>query len=315
MEEVVRLTASEAGERLDQYVAHKLDSVSRSRIQQLIDEGLVTVNGSAVKASYRLQQGDRIAVRIPPPTEPELVPQPIPLTVVYEDQDLIVVDKPAGMVVHPAHGHPTGTLVNALLARYPDLPADEDNRPGIVHRLDKDTSGLIVVARNEHARRDLQRQFRKRKVEKAYLALVEGAVETKRGKIDAPIGRDPRRRKRMAVVRRGGRQALTEYRVLEYLGDHTLLEIRPVTGRTHQVRVHLAFIGHPVVGDTVYGYRKQRLGLKRQFLHAQRLGFHLPSSGEYVTLSAELPSELSEVLERLRAPSFITAEEWERSQS
>lgn len=313
MEEIIRLTADEVGERLDKYVSQEMPALSRSRVQQLIVEGLVTVNGIPVKASYRLQQGDEILARIPPTEEVKLVPQRIPLNVVYEDEDLVVVDKPAGMVVHPAHGHQDGTLVNALLGRYPDLPVDEDSRPGIVHRLDKDTSGLIIAAKNEGARRNLQLQFKEGQVEKTYLALVEGKVEPGRGIIDAPIGRDGRHRKRMAVVLKGGREAVTEYQVREYLGDYTLLEVRPRTGRTHQVRVHLAFIGHPVVGDTVYGYRKQRLGLKRQFLHAQRLGFHLPSSGEYMALTSELPPDLREVLDRLRKPSLITPEEWERS--
>ncbi len=313
MGETIRLTADEVGERLDKYVSQEMPALSRSRVQQLIVEGLVTVNGIPVKASYRLQQGDEILARIPPTEEVKLVPQRIPLNVVYEDEDLVVVDKPAGMVVHPAHGHQDGTLVNALLARYPDLPFDEDNRPGIVHRLDKDTSGLIIAAKNEGARRNLQLQFKEGQVEKTYLALVEGKVEPRRGMIDAPIGRDGRHRKRMAVVQRGGREAVTEYQVLEHLGDYTLLEVRPRTGRTHQVRVHLAFIGHPVVGDTVYGYRKQRLGLKRQFLHAQRLGFHLPSSGEYMALTSESPPDLRQVLDRLRKPSLITPEEWERA--
>jgi len=314
MEETVVLTGVEVGERVDKYVARMVPSVSRSRIRQLVKQGLITVNGVATKASYRLQAGDEIAVRIPSPEEPELVPQPIPIKVVYEDEDLVVVEKPAGMVVHPAHGHEDGTLVNALLVRYPDLPMDEEKRPGIVHRLDKDTSGLIVVAKNEHVRRNLQRQFKRGRVDKLYLALVEGRVEPRRGIIDAPIGRDTKRRKRMAVVRKGGRQAITEYEVAEYLGEHTLLHVSPRTGRTHQVRVHLAFIGHPVSGDTVYGYRKARLGLKRQFLHAHRLGFRLPSSDRDVTLVSELPKDLRQVLERLRRPSLISAEEWEESQ-
>jgi 23S rRNA pseudouridine1911/1915/1917 synthase len=315
MEEIIRLTADDVGERLDKYVAQKMPSLSRSRLQQLIGEGLVTVNGVAVKASCRIQQGDEIVARIPPIEKVELVPQHMPLRMVYEDEDLVVVDKPAGMVVHPAHGHRYGTLVNALLARYPDLHVDENNRPGIVHRLDKNTSGLIIAVKNEDARRNLQRQFKEGQVKKTYLALVEGKVEPERGIVDAPLGRDAKHRKRMAVVPKGGRKAVTEYRVLEYLGDNTLLEIRPRTGRTHQIRVHLAFVGHPVVGDTVYGYRKQRLGLKRQFLHAQGLGFHLPSSGKYVSVSSELPEDLREVLKRLREPSLISAEEWERSQS
>jgi 23S rRNA pseudouridine1911/1915/1917 synthase len=205
--------------------------------------------------------------------------------------------------------------VNALLARYPDLPMDEDGRPGIVHRLDKDTSGLILVARSEEVRRKLQAQFKAGEVLKVYLSLVEGIVEPKNGIIDAAIGRDAKNRKRMAVVRRGGRPAVTEYRVLEQLEGYSLLELRPRTGRTHQVRVHLAFIGHPVVGDSVYGHRKQRLGLGRQFLHAHRLGFRHPSSGERMELVAELPADLQAVLEGLRSPGLVSAEEWEQQGS
>jgi len=314
MEDIIRFTAQEGGQRVDKYLAQEVPSLSRSRIQQLIAEGLVTVNGDRVKRSHRLTEGDEIVAHLPPVQEVELVPQRMPLNVVYENEDLLVVDKPAGLVVHPAHGHESGTLANALVARYPDLPRDEQKRPGIVHRLDRDTSGLLIVAKSEDARCDLQRQFKEGRVEKRYLALVEGRVEPKSGTVDAPIGRDPRHRKRMAVVPRGGREAVTEYRVLEYLSDYTLLEVRPRTGRTHQVRVHLAFIHHPVVGDKVYGYRKQRLGVRRQFLHAQHLGFHVPSSGEYVEVTSELPLDLAEILERLRKPALISAEEWESPQ-
>lgn len=314
MEEIVRLAAQEGGQRVDKYLAQEVPSLSRSRIQQLIGEGLVTVNGAPVKPSHRLSQGDEIVARVPPVEEVELVPERMPLNVVYENEDLLVVDKPAGQVVHPAHGHESGTLANALVARYPDLPRDEQNRPGIVHRLDKDTSGLLIVARNEKARRDLQRQFKDGLVQKRYLALVEGRVEPKSGTVDAPIGRDPRHRKRMAVVAGAGREAVTQYRVLEYLSDYTLLEVWPRTGRTHQVRVHLAFIGHPVVADKVYGYRKQRLGLKRQFLHAEHLGFRHPSSGDHVEVSCELPHDLDEILQRLRSPALINAEEWQSTQ-
>ena len=315
MDKTFRLIASQAGERVDRYVAEHVPSVSRSRIKQLIGEGLLTVNGSVVKPSRRLVEGDEVVLRVPLAEEVPLVPQRMPLNVVYEDTDLVVVDKPAQLVVHPAPGHESGTLVNALLARYQDLPVDEHKRPGIVHRLDKDTSGLIIVAKNDEARRDLQRQFKEGQVEKVYLALVEGKVEPSSGVIDAPVGRDARNRKRMAVVRRGGRQAVTEYRVVEHLGDLTLLEVRPRTGRTHQVRVHLAFIGHPVVGDRVYGHRKQRLEVKRQFLHAHRLRFRLPSSERQIELVSELPADLAEVLEGLQTPGLLSAEEWERSGS
>jgi 23S rRNA pseudouridine1911/1915/1917 synthase len=310
MEKTLRLVVSEDGQRVDKYVAERSAELSRSRVQQLIDEGLLTVNGEAAKASRRLERGDEVVVHVPADSEPQLLAQPLPLVVVYEDADLLVVDKPAGLVVHPAPGHSRGTLVNALLARYPDLPVDQGRRPGMVHRLDKDTSGLIIVAKNEDARRYLQRQFKEAKVRKVYLALVEGRMEPEQGIIDAPLGRDPKSRKRMAV-RPGGRAAVTEYRVLDQFEEQTLLEVRPRTGRTHQVRVHLAFVGHPVVGDRTYGYRKQRLGTERQFLHAHRLGFRLPSTGKPIELVSELPQDLSVVLDSLRNPSLLSAEDWQ----
>ena len=312
MEKSLRLTVSEGGERVDKYVAGEVPSLSRSQVQELIARGLVTVNGIEVKPSQRLKEGDSVGVIVPPVEEVELVPERIPLRVVYEDEDLVVVDKPPGLVVHPAAGHRSGTLLNALLARYPDLPLDEEKRPGIVHRLDKDTSGLIVVARSHDAREHLQAQFKAREVLKVYLSLVEGVVEPRNGVIDASIGRDTRDRKRMAVVPSGGRLAVTEFRVLERLGEYTLLEARPRTGRTHQVRVHLAFLGHPVVGDSVYGHRTRRLAMERQFLHAHRLTFRHPSSGREVELVSELPADLERVLEMLRRPNLISADEWER---
>jgi 23S rRNA pseudouridine1911/1915/1917 synthase len=315
MDKTIRLTVTEGAERVDKYVAGELPSLSRSQVQSLIALGLVTVNGSEIKPSQRVEPRDVIEVIVPAAPEARLMPERIPLRVVYEDDELVVVDKPPGLVVHPAPGHESGTLVNALLARYPGLPMDEDGRPGIVHRLDKDTSGLILVARSEEVRRNLQAQFKAGEVLKVYLSLVEGNVEPKNGIIDAAIGRDTKNRKRMAVVRRGGRPAVTEYRVMEQLEGCSLLELRPRTGRTHQVRVHLAFIGHPVVGDRVYGRRKQRLGLGRQFLHAHRLGFRHPSSGERTELVSELPADLESVLDRVRSPGLLSAEDWERQGS
>jgi 23S rRNA pseudouridine1911/1915/1917 synthase len=312
MDKKLQLTVSEGGERVDKYVAGEVTSISRSQVQDLIARGLITVNGAEVKPSQRLKEGDSVGVNVPPVEEVELVPQHMPLTIVYEDGDLVVVDKPAGLVVHPAAGHPRGTLLNALLARYPDLALGEEKRPGIVHRLDKDTSGLMVVARNSDAREHLQAQFKAREVLKVYLTLVEGVVEPGQGVIEASIGRDSRERKRMAVVRTGGRRAVTEFRVLERLGEYTLLETRPRTGRTHQVRVHLTFLGHPVVGDGVYGHRKQRVQLERQFLHAYRLAFRHPCSGRELDLVSELPPDLERVLGTLRRPDLISAEEWEQ---
>ena len=312
MEQTIELRASEGGQRLDKYVAQMVPDLSRSRVQKLIEEGLITVNGGIAKPSYRLEVDDLVVVRVPPPEPTEVRPEAIPLDIVYEDEDIIVVNKPAGMVVYPAYGHRTGTLVNAVLAHCPELAGEEGAlRPGIVHRLDKDTSGLIIVAKKDVARRYLQRQFKRREVKKVYLALLEGRLEPDQGVIEAPIGRDKKRRKRMAVVE-GGREARTRYRVVDYFSGgtgrgsrpYTLVEAEPRTGRTHQVRVHFASIGHPLAGDPVYGFRKQRLSsLRRQFLHAQTLGFDLPGSDEYVELTAELPDDLRVVLEELRRGS------------
>jgi len=309
VEKTIELRVSEGGQRLDKYVAQMVSDLSRSRAQKLIGEGLVTVNDGIAKPSYRLEVGDLVVVRIPLPEPMEVKPQAIPLDIVYEDEDIIVVNKPAGMVVHPAYGHRTGTLVNAVLAHCPALAGvGDDLRPGIVHRLDKDTSGLIIVAKNDAAWRRLQRQFKRREVHKVYVALLEGCLEPAQGIIEAPIGRDKKRRKRMAVVE-GGREARTEYRVMEYFGvevgkvsrPYTLVEAEPRTGRTHQVRVHFASIGYPLAGDPVYGFRKQRLSrLRRQFLHARTLGFRLPGSDEYVELTVELADDLRAVLEELR---------------
>lgn len=290
------------GERLDRWLASRLPDHSRTEIQRWIREGLVRVNGRSSKPGYKLEPGDVVDVDIPlsVPYE-EVRPEPIPLNIVYEDENILVIDKPAGMVVHPAAGHTSGTLVNAILYHCPELEGvGGTRRPGIVHRLDKDTSGLIVVAKNGPAHRELQRQFREREVDKAYLALVEGHLQPKVGRIEAPIGRDRRHRKKMAVVR-DGREAVTEYRVIGYYDDFTLVEAHPLTGRTHQIRVHFAFIGFPLAGDTVYGRRKQRLKpwLKRHFLHAHRLRFRLPRTGEPVEFTSPLPEDLQAVLDRL----------------
>ncbi len=288
------------GERIDKYIAAHVPEVSRAEVQRLIKDGFVTLNGAVVKPSHRVEVGDRIVIQVPPPAPVDLLPERIPLDVIYEDADVLVINKPAGMVVHPAAGHASGTLVNAILAHVPDLAGiGGELRPGIVHRLDKETSGLILIAKNDVSLRKLQLQFKHRLVSKIYLALVEGKLSPERGRIDMPIGRDPRERKRMAVSPRHGRPAQTDYRVLEVLGDYTLIEARPLTGRTHQIRVHLAAVGHPVVGDPVYGRRKRKLPLERQFLHAWRLSFELPSTGEPVTFTAPLPEDLRSVLAML----------------
>ena len=294
----LELTADRPGERLDVFLARLAQELSRSQARRLIDDGLVTVEGRQERPSHRLAAGARVVATLPPLGEARLQAERIPLAIIYQDEDIIVVDKPAGLTVHPAPGHPSGTLVNALLTLVPELAASHDTiRPGIVHRLDKDTSGLLVVARNERARADLTRQLKERAVRKTYLALVHGVPEPAQGTIEAPIGRHLRNRKKMAVVA-GGREAETKYRVREALDRFALLEVEPVTGRTHQIRVHLAAIGHPVVGDAVYGKRSPLVG--RQFLHARRLAFDLPSSGRIVEFESPLPADLQTALQGLR---------------
>jgi len=301
VEQVIELRVEQGSIRIDRYISEHVPSLSRSFVQKLLDEGRVTVGDRVPKASYKVETGDLILVRVPPPEPSQAQPEAIPLTIIYEDSNLVVVDKPAGMVVHPAHGHHSGTLVNALLAHCPDLAGiGGELRPGIVHRLDKDTSGLLVVAKNDAAHQDLTRQFKERLVHKTYLALVEGLLPAADGVIEAPIGRDLKQRKRMAVIARGGRPARTEYHVCEYFAQHTLLEALPVTGRTHQIRVHFASIGHPIAGDRVYGYRKQRLPLARHFLHAARLVLTLPGSAQPVEFTSDLPDDLAAVLHSLR---------------
>ena len=306
------LAADIQGERLDAFLARRLAGLSRSYAQHLIEAGLVEVAGRAghptksqiswgpraARPALRLRPGDRVLVTVPPPEILALEPQAIPLKVVYDDSDIIVVDKPSGMVVHPAPGHRGGTLVNALLAHCPDLAGVGGAlRPGIVHRLDKETSGLIVAAKNDRAHQHLARQLKERQVHKVYIALVHVRLEPLEGEIDAPIGRHPVHRKRMAVVE-GGRQALTRYRALSYLEGFTLVQAMPITGRTHQIRVHMAHRGHPVAGDAVYG-RGRPSPAPRLFLHAHRLGFRLPSDGRYVEFESPLPEELAAALSRM----------------
>jgi 23S rRNA pseudouridine1911/1915/1917 synthase len=292
--EVKILQVTESGVRLDKYLAREYPELSRSVLQKLIKQGCILVNDFAAKPSQKLSVGDRIYVALPPPEKVSLAAEPIPVDVIYEDDDLLVICKPAGLVVHPSPGHTTHTLVNALLARCPDLVGFVDAmRPGIVHRLDRDTSGLMIIARNSHAQQYLINQFRARSVFKGYLVLVKGKLTPDHGIIDAPLGRDPSNRKRMAVVA-SGRQARTGYKVKEYLDRYTLLDVTTETGRTHQIRVHLSAIGYPVIGDAVYGVRSPYV--KRQFVHAYRLGFRLPSSGEYREFICELPPDLKQAM-------------------
>lgn len=302
METTTELLVDAGGERLDRYISDHLPDLSRAAVQRLIEEGNIHVDSRERKASYRVQTGEAITVRIPPPEPIAARAEAIPLDIVYEDDNVIVVDKPAGMVVHPAVGHLAGTLVNALLAHTPSLNVGGEERPGVVHRLDSETSGLIIVAKNDAAMRNLQAQFKARRVHKTYLALVEGRITPPRGRIEAPIGRDLKHRQRMAVVTASNaksRQAVTNYRTIANLGEYTLVEAEPQTGRTHQIRVHFAFMGFPVVGDAIYGTRKKnRLGLERQFLHAWKLALTLPD-GRAVSFTAPLPVDLRTVLRQL----------------
>lgn len=303
-EEVLRLQVPQdrAGERLDRYVTLTVDTLSRSYARQLIEDGHIQINQRYARPGQPVQVGDLITVRRPLPQPTDIVSEDIPLNIVYEDEDVVVVDKAAGMVVHPAPGHIRGTLVNALLARYPDMQVSGDIRPGIVHRLDRDTSGLLVVARHDRARHFLTEQQKARTMLKAYLAVVEGRLKEPVGVIDAPIGRHPVDRKRQAVMA-DGRPARTHYQVLEEIGDYTLIEALLETGRTHQIRVHFSYKSRPLLGDPMYGPRKQRVtfGLKRQFLHAYKLGFNLPSEGTWREFISPLPADLATTLEKLRA--------------
>jgi 23S rRNA pseudouridine1911/1915/1917 synthase len=301
MSEERRFEVVQAAPRLDRFLAEQLPDHSRSEIQRWIKEGRVLVNDRpARKSGQALEPGDVIVLSIPKPPPTQLTPEPIPLTILYEDEDVIAIDKPAGMVVHPAAGHATGTLVHALLHHFPDLEGvGEGGRPGIVHRLDKDTSGIILVARNPRAHRHLQAQFKARTVEKTYLALVHGHISPARGLIDAPIGRHPRHRQRMAVVApERGRVAQTAYEVVAFYGPTTLVRVHPLTGRTHQIRVHFASLGHPVVGDTLYG-RRDTYRLGRHFLHAHRIRFRRPADDAWIELVSPLPAELQRLLDAL----------------
>jgi 23S rRNA pseudouridine1911/1915/1917 synthase len=293
--QTIRLVVKESNLRLDKYISQACPEFTRSYIQKLIEEGYVVVSGRMGKASLKPKIGDEITIEVPPSSPTSLVPESIPLNIVYEDDDLIVIDKPSGITVHPAPGHPSHTLVNAILAHCPKLSAiDSSLRPGIVHRLDKDTSGLMVVAKNKAAQLKLAAQIKGRSILKRYLVLVRFHLSPEQGTIEAPIGRHPINRKKMAVVA-NGRGARTLYRVLRYMDDYTFVEATLETGRTHQIRVHFSAVGHPVVGDAVYGTKV--LFLERQFVHACLLGFRLPSTGQYREFRSELPPDLEQALE------------------
>jgi 23S rRNA pseudouridine1911/1915/1917 synthase len=295
------------GRRLDAFLVTHLPAHSRSQLKGFIEAGLITVDGASAKPALRVRRGQRIEITIPPPPPAEIVPEAMPLDVVFEDEQLLVVNKPPGLVVHPGAGRTGGTLANAVLARVPHMAGvGSALRPGIVHRLDKDTSGLLMVAKTPQAYRVLQSQVAARTVSRTYLALVDGVLPRDEGTIDAPIGRHPHHRTRMAVVPRG-RAAVTRYRVRERFADHTLVEVQLVTGRTHQIRVHFAHLGYPVAGDPVYG-RADDLGIGRQALHAFRLKFTHPTSGRSLQFEAPLPADLMAGLARARAEGLFASQ-------
>ena len=294
----ITFEVAKGGERLDNFLSGRCSELSRSRLKALITQGDVTLDGNTAKPSTKVRRGQVVVLRILQPRPSALQPQRIPLSIVYEDRDLLVVDKPAGMTVHPAPGHPDGTLANAVLAHCPDLQGIGGAlRPGIVHRLDKDTSGLMVVAKNDRAHRTLSDSLKAREFTKAYIALAHGSVTPAEAVIDAPIGRSRANRQRMAIVD-GGREAITRYRATRRYPRHTLVEVRPATGRTHQIRVHFASLGYPLVGDSTYG--KHNPSLDRHFLHASTLGFTHPTKNEYREFTSPLPNELAAFLHSLK---------------
>ena len=296
----LKFQTEEKGQRIDKYLCEQTQ-LTRSRIQQLIEQGAVEVNGKATKSNYKINPGDLIEVSYEDLSELDVVAQDIPLDIRYEDSDVIVINKPRGMVVHPANGNQQGTLVNALLYHCKDLSGINGVlRPGIVHRIDKDTTGLIIVAKNDKAHLELSKQLQDKTVNRLYYALVHGTFAHDYGTIDAPIGRDETDRQKMAVTEKNSTEARTHFRVLERFKDYSLVECRLETGRTHQIRVHMRYIDHPIVGDEKYGYRRT-MKIGGQLLHAHQLEFVHPSTGEKMVVEAEIPQDFAEVLQRLRA--------------
>ena len=300
-DEILLIQAEESGERIDALLAHTVEGLSRSAAQRLLEEGNVLLHGQPVRKNYKCAAGDCLEVCLPPPEDVELVPQDIPLAVAYEDGDLIVVNKPRGLVVHPAPGHPDGTLVNALLFHCGDSLSGigGEKRPGIVHRIDKDTSGLLIVAKNDFAHQALSEQLKDRSLSRTYEAVVRGSLREDSGTVDRPIGRHPTDRKRMAVTEKNSRPAVTHWEVIARYRGYTHVRCHLETGRTHQIRVHMASIGHPLLGDFTYGAPSPDKGLEGQCLHARQLRFVHPRTGETVLIESELPEYFTQVLARL----------------
>lgn len=295
-----QITTAESGTRLDTYLAAILDGISRSYIQKLISEQRILINSRPVKANYKIKTADQVFVEIPDAAPIDILPEPMDLDIVYEDGDMLIVNKPMGMVVHPAHGHYHGTLVNGLLAHCTDLSGINGKmRPGIVHRIDKDTSGLLMIAKNDMAHQHLAAQLKEHSTKRAYYALVQGVLSEPAGLIDAPIGRHETERKKMAVNLKNGKEARTHYYVKERFARNTFIECRLETGRTHQIRVHMAYLGHPLVGDPLYGTRKSNLDFPGQALHAYALGFIHPRTEEPLYFEAPLPQHFQTILKEL----------------
>lgn len=295
-----KIKKEDEGIRLDKIISELEQNISRTAIQRMIEEGNILVNGNDVKTSYKVVEGDLITIQKEEPKESDLIPQDIPLSIIFEDNDMLIINKEKGMVVHPGNGNPDGTLVNAIMARCKDSLSGIGGkiRPGVVHRIDKDTSGLVIIAKNDKAHIDISEQIKNREVEKIYLALVRGNIKENEAVINMPIGRSSKDRKKMAVDKKG-KEAITEFKVLEKYDGFTYVEVKIKTGRTHQIRVHMAEIGYPIVGDEVYSNGRNPFGIKGQMLHAAKLGFVHPTTKEKIVFEAPLPEYFEEILEQL----------------
>ena len=299
---IINLTARNSGERIDRFLSKDLENLSRSYLQKLLKDGDIRVNGKPVKANYKVTEGDEIQVCIPEPENPDILPEDIPLDILYEDDDILVVNKPKGMVVHPAPGHYSHTLVNAVMYHCKGRLSGINGvlRPGIVHRIDMDTTGSLLICKNDHAHQILAEELKEHSITRRYHAIVHGNIKEDTGTVNAPIGRHPVDRKKMSTKAPNGRHAVTHYKVLERFGDYTYIECELETGRTHQIRVHMSSIGHPILGDPVYGPAKCPYKLQGQTLHAKILGITHPATGEYMEFDAPLPGYFSDLLQRLR---------------
>ena len=300
--EIFTIETDDVNKRVDVFLNEEMEDISRSALQKNIEKGNLTVNGEKISKNYKLRIGDIVEAELPPPENIDIVPEDIPLDIMYEDDDLIVINKPQNMVVHPAPGHYTGTLVNALMFHCGDNLSGINGvlRPGIVHRIDKDTSGVLVIAKSDLAHKGLSEQLAEHSMKRVYNAIVYNSFSEESGTVDRNIDRSKNDRKKMAVVMQGGRNAVTHYKVIEKLGKYTLVELQLETGRTHQIRVHMSYIGHPLLGDPVYGPKKCPFNLNGQVLHAKVLGFIHPRTGEYMEFNSELPDYFSSLIERLK---------------